>query len=184
MKRKVALVVILAVALVGAGFVGITLAAGPPSVSPTGMKLVAGGLVGYLTQPNQSIQLETRINYRNPSSVYDITIEKVCIYAADGTLVYEGPFMDLFDEENDNALIDPPTPLYTIGPHETQLVRLSLWTGIPDNGTAFTVEVFWTGNPKGLPLMADGFHQWTHYYDDGNITNEAAALSVVNLARA
>jgi hypothetical protein len=183
MKKKIALVVILAAALVGAGFVGIALAAGPPSVSPTGMKLVSGGLVGYLTHPNQSIQLETRINYRNPSSVYDITLEKVCIYGADGTLVYDGPFMDWFDEQNNNAMIDPPTPLYTIGPHETQLVRLSLWTGIPDQGTAYTVEVFWSGNPKGLPLMADGWQHWTHYYDDGNIAEEGIALSVVNLAR-
>jgi hypothetical protein len=181
--KKLVMALVLVAGLVAAGFAGTALAVGPPSVSPLGMKLVSGGIVGYIDQPNQSVQWETRFQFRNPSSVYDITLEKVCIYGADGTLVYEGPFMDWFDEANDNAIIDPPTPLYTIGPHEIQLVRLSLWTGIPGYGNAYTVEVFWSGNPKGLALMADAQQQWTRYYDDGNTANEQAALSVVNLER-
>jgi len=105
----------------------------------------------------------------NPNCISDITIERVCVFAYDGTVVYEGPLLHWREET------PWPEPMK---PHETRESELSQyvsdfeWPSESEEWMIFTVEIFWTGS-GGLPL--------TGWVSSAIIKRDAATHALIDI---
>ena len=84
----------------------------------------------------------------NPNCISDITIERVCVFAYDGTVVYEGPFLHWREE---TPWLEPMKPHETRESELAQYVSDFEWPSESEEWMMFTVEIFWT-TKGGLPL--------------------------------
>ncbi len=87
----------------------------------------------------------------NPDGVSEITVDRISVFAYDGRLVYEGPFLKWREE----IPWDEP-----MKPHETrqsdldQYVSGFEWPSESEVWMNFTIEIFWTkSHSEGLPLI-------------------------------
>ena len=149
MKKKI-IAIILAVVLVVSGFGGLAYAINGHA-SMTGQKLVGQGACVEWTYPGETDvnHLDTGFFLTNPDCVSEITIERIFVFAFDGTVEYEGPLRVKVNDERD---------IYTgpLKPHETLQTSLSYYD-LPEITYEvemwYTVEVFWRWTDKeGLPL--------------------------------
>ena len=116
-------------------------------------KLVGWGGCAEYSYPGETDvnHLETGFFVENPDCVSEIAIDRVCIFASDGDLLYEGPLRVEADDEWE---------VYTgpLKPHEKLLTGLDYYELPPPKSEAeilcaYTVEIFWTWTDKrGLPL--------------------------------
>lgn len=136
MKRMILAITLVAV-LVGSVFGGMAYAGDSKDQ-------IANKLVGFGAFGEKFIMGDTYREFHhasfmciNPNSDYDITIEEVVIFAANGTEVYR--------DSTDTILI----------PHEGMLVRLDRC--MPDQierpVESYTVEIIWDGNKECLSLI-------------------------------
>lgn len=114
-------------------------------------KLVGQGTCVEWTYPGETDvnHVDTGFFLTNPDGVSEITIERISVFAYDGTVVYEGPL---------RVKVDHEWEVYTrpLKPHETLQTSLSYYD-LPELELEvemwYTVEVFWTWTDKeGLPL--------------------------------
>ena len=116
----------------------------------TGQKLVGQGVCMEWTWPGEPYvnHADTAFFLTNPDCVSEITIENICVFAYDGTVVYEGLLRVKVDDEWE---------VYTgpLKPHQTLQTSLSYYD-LPELEYEvemwYTVEVFWNGAKEGLPL--------------------------------
>jgi len=104
----------------------------------------------YPDEPDLVNHLEMGFFVENPDCVSEIAIDRVCIFASDGTVIYEGPLGVEADDEWEE---------YTgpLKPHEKLLTGLEYYELPPPKSEAeilcaYTVEIFWSGAKDGLPL--------------------------------
>ena len=107
---------------------------------------------GYAEWEDDGIRkcLNTGLILTNPDCVSEITIDRISVFAYDGRLVYEGPFLKWREE------IPWDEPLK---PHETRQSDLNQylsgfeWPSESEVWMNFTVEIYWTKSHwGGLPL--------------------------------
>jgi hypothetical protein len=117
----------------------------------TGQKLVGQGVCIEWTWPGQSVvnHLDTGFFLTNPDCVSKITIDHICVFAYDGTALYEGPLRVKVNDEWEEYT-------GTLEPHQTLQTSLSYYE-LPEITHEvemwYTVEVFWAWTDKeGLPL--------------------------------
>ena len=157
--RKRTIGIILAAVLVAGGLGGFAYATNTEREPMTGQKLVGQGMCAEWTVGGIDYYSTTSFMFTNPDCVSEITIERVCVFAYNGTVVY--------DEYGKDALLplsDETEMSELMGPHETRCIQLgeyvSDWWGASDQTEAdmlFTVEIFWSGShPQGLPLIGLG----------------------------
>ncbi len=147
--KKIIIAIMLAVVLVAGGIGGLAYANNNSHEPMTGQKLVSAASC----MADGDIFFEALFTFTNPDGVGEITIEQVSIIKENGTLIYEGQLLD----REGNPLSQ------TLGPHEGGIIVLrdyvARYYGIdPDALTDFppggyTVEIFWSGDKKGLPLI-------------------------------
>jgi len=142
--------IVLAVVLIAGGLGGVAYAQGTHEPM-TGQKLVGQGSYAEWTYPG-----ETDVNHllsgfflTNPDCVSEITIERISVFAYDGTVVHEGSL---------RVKVDDTWEEYTgpLKPHETIQTGLESYD-LPELTHEvemwYTVEIFWTWtDKKGLPL--------------------------------
>jgi len=120
----------------------------------TGQKLVGWGGCAEWSSPDEPYlvsHLSTGFFVENPDAVSEIAIDRVCIFASDGELLYEDPLRVKVDGEWEE---------YTgpLKPHEKLLTGLEYYELPPPKSEAeilcaYTVEIFWSWTDKeGLPL--------------------------------
>ena len=150
MRKKKIIGIILAAALVAAGLGSFAYATNSSHVPMTGQKLVGQGACAEWTYPDQTDvnHLKTGFFVTNPDCVSEITIERISVFAYDGTVVYEGSLRVKVDDEWE---------VYTgpLKPHETLQTGLEYYD-LPELTHEvemwYTVEIFWSGVKEGLPL--------------------------------
>ena len=127
-------------------------------VPMTGQKLVGYGFFGgqYVEEFGGTVQAHTLFVFTNPDCVSEITIDRVSIFAFDGTVLYEDPLKVLKPGDEDPNL----------EPHEVDAVELHDYIDPQDSLMPVTVEIFWTGAKKGLPLT--GWTQTAYSIFDGD----------------
>ena len=155
MKRRT-IAILLAAVLVAGGLGGFAYANNNLHEPMTGQKLVGYGFYGehYIAELGGTLQLHTMFVFTNPDCVSKITIDRVFIFAYDGTILHE------MAPSGDDASLEP---------HEVDGVELHDYIDLQDLLMPVTVEIFWTCSHKnGLPLT--GWTQ-TGYYtvDDENL---------------
>ena len=136
----------------------------------TGSKLIGIGRVGTFQEGATTHIFRSRFAFTNPDCVSEITIDRISIIKADGTVIYEGPLLRQVVGGGEVVNSFPwPNPL---GPHQSRFIVLSLYfpdPGDPDHDwmskqealsqehNGYTVEIFWTkSNRRGLPLIGHG----------------------------
>ena len=152
MKKIIAIV--LAVVLVVGGLGGLAYAQSNSHEPMTGQKLVGYGFFGMLEleEPDDATcDLHTLFVFTNPDCVSEIMIDRVSIFAFDGTVL-------------DTVLYEDP--LKVLEPHEVDGVELHDYIDPQDPLMPVTVEIFWTGARKGLPLT--GWAQTGYSIFDGD----------------
>ncbi len=129
-------IVLLAVVLVAGGLGGFVYA---KDNSLTGQKLVGYGFYDehYLEEIGRTLHLHTLFVFTNPDSVSEITIDRVSIFAHDGTVLEE------WVPEGEDAILEP---------HEVGAVELHDHIEFQDLLMPVTVEIFWSGAKQGLPI--------------------------------
>jgi len=114
-------------------------------------KLVSQGACAEWTYPGETDvnHVDTGFFLTNPDGVREITIDRISVFAYDGTVVYEGPL---------RVKVDHEWEVYTgpLKPHEKLQTSLSYYD-LPELEYEvemwYTVEVFWMWTDKeGLPL--------------------------------
>jgi tetrahydromethanopterin S-methyltransferase subunit G len=120
-----------------------------------GEPMMRGKLVGqgsYAEWEDDGIHKSLNVGFilTNPDGVSEITIDRISVFAYDGRLVYEGPFLKWREE----IPWDEP-----MKPHETrksdldQYVSEFEWPSESEIWMNFTVEISWTkSHQRGLPL--------------------------------
>jgi hypothetical protein len=156
-KKKVA-IALLAVVLLLAGLGGVVYAATDESVH--GDKLVGLAPLGSITQPDGIIRQYGVFYFTNPDCVNKITITQVSIMRMNGSIVYQGPFI--------NAQPGQPREVITrpMEPHEVwsiflfnymykgtgELTDPNSWLTSEEAQTqtaqSYTVEIFWRPSKK------------------------------------
>jgi len=159
--------VLLAVVLVAGGLGGFVYA---KDNSLTGQKLVGYGFYDehYLQAIGRTLHLHTLFVFTNPDSVSEITINRVFIFAFDGTV------LEWWVPVGDDAILEP---------HEVSGVELQNHIPFQDLLMPVTVEIFWTASDeKGLPLI--GWAQTGHsLFDEAEnlIQGSATETQMVNM---
>ena len=113
-------------------------------------KLVGFGSYAEWSYPGETDvnHLKTGFSVTNPDCVSEITIDRICVFAFDGTVVYEGPL---------RVKVDDDWEVYTgpLKPHETLQTGIEYYD-LPELTREvemqYTVEIFWSGAKEGLPL--------------------------------
>ena len=122
-----------------------------PHEPMTGQKLVSFGVHAEWSYPGETDvnHLSTGFIVTNPDGVSEITVERISVFAFDGTVVYEGPL---------RVKVDHDWEVYTgpLKPHETLQTGLEYYN-LPELTREvemiYTVEIFWTWTDKeGLAL--------------------------------
>lgn len=172
--RKVIIAILLAVVLLAGGLGGFVYASNSSHEPMTGQKLVGYGFFGehYIAELGGTLHSHTMFVFTNPDGVSEITIDRVSIFAFDGTVLYEGPLKPWPEER-------------IMMPHEVDAVELHDYIEPQDLLMPVTVEIFWTcSHKKGLPLTG-----WTQtgysLFDDGNLVEASVGENqMVNMAQA
>ena len=146
--RKIIAVLLVAMLVVG-GLGGFAYAQGTHEPM-TGQKLVGMGAYAEWEDDGIHKRCTTTLILTNPDGVSEITIDRISVFAYDGRLVYEGPFLKWREE------IPWDEPMQ---PHETresdldQYVSGFEWPSESEVWMNFTVEISWTKSHwRGLPL--------------------------------
>lgn len=170
MKKKI-VISLLVVVLVLAGLAGGVYAGGPHEAE-WGNKLVGMGWMGTWTPvPYGKDYIHSVFSFANPDPVNSIEITKVSIIRADGTVVYEGPYIQVGVPPGETELVREIVTR-PMEPHEIwgiasffymykggELTDPDSWL---DSGEAFeqpfeqfTVEIFWRPTTKSptCPLI-------------------------------
>jgi hypothetical protein len=169
--KKIAVVLVLIAALVGAGIGGLVYAAGLHQPT-TGNRLSGTAAFGIaVTSENQGTQVVVEnpvFMVTNTDCLNSVTIEQLSIVRADGLVIYEGPFLQALPY-TDNIYMDwsvvNRVQVTTLAPHRQLAVQLwalfrdgsGNWLDCEDTLTsspmsAYTVEVFWTGGQSASSL--------------------------------
>jgi len=172
MKRLIA--VLLLVALVAGGLGGFAYAQTNGHEPMMGQKLVSHGVYVVWTFPGQTYvnNVETGIMLTNPDCVSEIDIERISIFAYDGTVLYEGPLRVKVNDHWDE---------YTgpLTPHEKIQTGLSYYD-LPEITLEiemwYTVEIFWNWtDKKGLPLTG-----WVGTFNVVRDANTGEAIDIIS----
>ena len=150
MRKKKIIGIILAAALVAGGLGGFAYATNNLQEPMTGQKLVGqGGCFKFPPELDETyVTFNTMFWFTNPDSVSEITIERISVFALDGTVVYDSAVDDWIEDPN-------WTWTEPMKPHEMRGMELSeyLPPSFETEGMVYTVEIFWTWTDKrGLPL--------------------------------
>jgi hypothetical protein len=175
--KKIIIAIMLAVVLVAGGFGGLAYAQSIEHEPMTGQKLVGWGPFGLA--PTPSFLFLATFSLTNPDGVSQITIDRISIFAADGTVIYEGP--PLLGMEG--------SPLTTpLEPHQSVDIWLAGYvlgwpTGPVDPldfpvSDYYTVEIFWSGEKKGLPLTGWSWMLTLDFDAEGNLANTPSTTAM------
>jgi hypothetical protein len=153
--KKIVFLVIAVVLIAGAVVGGFAYAQSQGAHQPmVGQKLVGWGPVGLASSSNPFLFV-TMLTLTNPDCVNQITIERVSVFAGNGTVIYEGPLLfgmvgeELTEPLAPHQTVDIFLPYYVLSYYFEELPADPLeWPGL-DN---YTIEVFWKANKGGLPL--------------------------------
>jgi len=121
MKRLIA--IMLAVVLIAGGLGGFVYAQGIHEPM-TGQKLVGMGVYAEWTYPGgTNATMSSGFMLTNPDGVSEITIERISVFAFDGTVIYEGPL---------RVKVDHEWEVYTgpLKPHETLQTGLEYYNSL------------------------------------------------------
>jgi len=147
-------------------------------------KLVGWGGAG-LAPGNRAWIATTNFSLINPDCVSEITIERVSVFKADGTLIYEGP-----------PLVGLQGTEWTLPLEPHQSIDMLLTSFVVAEGTvdpldfpdfsSYTIEVFWTGPKGGLPLTGWSWMLTINIDAEGNagIPSTSAMTQMVNMEQA
>ena len=149
MKKRI-IAIMLAVVLIAGGLGGFAYTQVNGHVPMTGQKLVGQGVYAEWTYPDGTdAKVETGFMLTNPDGVSEITIERISVFAYDGTVVYEGSLRVKVADDEWGVYIGP------LKPHETLQTGLEYYD-LPELTQElemwYTVEIFWSGAKDGLPL--------------------------------
>ena len=159
MKKRIILIVLALALVIGAVAGGITYAQ-VEHQPMKGNKLVGTALLGAKeAEPGVTFGFTALFTINNPDCVHDINIERLSIIKDDGSVVYEGDFLQCGEYVN-----DPRQPVTSLQPHEQVFIPLDWW--MPDgiggwltssevgsqDMRGYTVEIFWSGAHKGLEI--------------------------------
>ncbi len=165
--KKTIIAVVLAVVLLAGGLGGFVYASNNSHVPMTGQKLVGFGRLGL--PPDGSWLSMSWFNFTNPDCVSEITIERISLIRRDGTVIYEGPLLRLVRDENGEVVDEIPIT-ESMKPHQIwgigglsgfmknpEAINPDRWLTFEEarnlTHNLYTLEIFWTGNKKGLPLI-------------------------------
>ena len=176
MKRIIA--VMLAVVLVVGGLGGFVYAQDNSHEPMTGQKLVGSGVFAEWTYPDgPNAKMGTGFLITNHDCVSEITIDRIFVFAFDGTVVYEGPLRVKIDHawEEHTGLVKP---------HETLQTSLEYYDLPEITGELemiYTVEIFWRWtNKEGLPLTG---WAWTSQVKRDVDTEEAVDIAMNDMTQ-
>jgi len=131
----------LAVSLILGGFSGIAYAVGEHEPL-NGEKLVGVGYMGTYDARGSAPERQyvSTFRFTNPDDSESITIKRVSIIAGDGTLIYEGPFVQYTPGPSGSREI-----ITTMSPHQINRISLlsSMWTGDGDDPEDVTASDNW-----------------------------------------
>ncbi|MBA7648624.1 hypothetical protein ES703_56412 [subsurface metagenome] len=127
MKKIIAIV--LAVMLVAGGLGGFVYANSSSHQPMTGEKLVGTGRLGL--QPNGEWLSGSWFLFTNPDCVGKITIERISIIRGDGTVIYEGPLLELV-RNGDGEVVDRIPITTPMKPHRIWGVPLGHFMKDPE----------------------------------------------------
>lgn len=159
--KKLAVILVLIFALVGAGFAGVAAAsAGHQPVTRTESKLVGFGPSGQLG----GFLKWSWFTITNPNCKDSVTVKRASILGEDGTLVYEGPLYRVVLDAN--LQVVERELVTALKPHETLDILLHYWMPGSNPGEwmdssqalalplqNYTVEVVWNAGRMTLPLI-------------------------------
>ena len=115
MGKKQIIAIVLAV-LIGGGLGGFAYANDIQHEPLTGQKLVGYGAYAEWEDDGIHNCLNTSIILTNPDCVSTLTVDRISVFAYDGTCVYEGPFLKWREEI--------PWDEESMAPHETRMSEL------------------------------------------------------------
>jgi len=155
MKKKILLGLLVAV-LLAAGLAGGAYAAIHEPVK--GDKLIGFGSQGAVSP---TLHDSSVFFFTNPDCVNNIVIERVSIVRGNGTVVYEGPYLQILPDGTRE-----PRPV--LKPH--MQFKIELWNWMPDGSggwlseeqarevpiAGYTVEIEWNAKGETLPPMGYG----------------------------
>jgi hypothetical protein len=162
-----------------------------------GQKLLGVGTLGrHANIDGGEILSQAFSQITNPSCEDEITIERIALIRGDGTVIYEGPFLRLVRDENDNVIEEIPI-IDPIQPHQFRGVTLWRFMKDPDSQDPnrwltlqealdlpvryYTLEVMWSGGKQEMPLTGwvNIIRNFTHA--DGNRETSQFSNQMVNM---
>ena len=123
-----------------------------------GTKLIGYGPMGLAY--GGDTQFYSSFTITNPNCTKSITINRLSIVQANGTVIYEGPFVE-----------GGPlgTDVVSLQPHGVVMVELSDWVSLLDPMRFFTVEVGFR-SVGALPLIGHSIVWQKEFFADGTYT--------------
>lgn len=178
MKKKL-VISLLVVVLVLTGLAGGVYAKNIHKVE-RGNKLVGLGLMGAGDDPNfGKTRMHSWFGFTNPDPVNGIDITKVSIIRDDGTVMYEGPYLEISLPPGETELVRqivtrPMEPhelwgfglfnyMYKGGEITDPDSWFDMWEAFDQGEGAYTVEIFWQPTTKSptCPLIGWQHQVWT-----------------------
>ena len=102
----------------------------------------------------------------NPDCVGEITIERIALIRGDGTVIYEGPLLELVRDETTGEVVQEIPITEPMKPHSVHVIVLNIfmkdpdapdpdrWLTVPEANelplASYTLEVTWTADKKCL----------------------------------
>lgn len=148
--KKIILFMVLALVLVAGGLGAFAYAQGTHEPM-TGQKLVSHGAYAEWTYPDGTdATMSSGFILTNPDGVSEITIERISVFAYDGTVVYEDSLIVKVGDDEWRVYTGPLKPHETL---QTGLEYYDLPELTQELEMMYTVEIFWRWTDKeGLPL--------------------------------
>ena len=157
-------------------------------------KLIGIGQLGTITTPRGTeVYYWTRFDLTNPDCVAEITIERISIIRGDGITIYQGPLLHLERDKKENVSKEVPLT-DPLKPHQVRSVMLRYYMKDPDTGrwltpheaatlmsSPYTLEVFWAGKDKGLPLTGWVWMPRQERTSDGHVAMGVGYTRMVNM---
>ena len=158
-----------------------------------GQKLIGLGHLGKVTTPRGTdVRYWSRFDFTNPDSVAKIKIERISIIRGDGEAIYDGPLLRL--ERGGSGEVVKEIPITdSMKPHEVRSIMLRYFMRDPKtkkwltpreatrlDSAVYTVEIYWSGHERGLPLTGWVWMPRLEREVDGSTTVGVGSAQMIN----
>ena len=157
-------------------------------------KLIGVGQVGKVTTPRGTeVRYWTRFDFTNPDCVAKIDIERISLIRGDGVTIYSGPMLQL-KRSGTGEVVKEKAINEPMKPHEVRSIMLRYFMKDPKtrkwltpreatrlDSASYTLEIFWSGKERGLPLIGWIWLPRLEREVDGSTTVGVSSTQMLNM---